>query len=51
MLGSRIPHEVDYLFSKGRRSAYRFYTTALRWVIAVGVLLALLFFGIVLSAS
>ena len=35
----------DYLFSESRKRAYRFYTVALRWVIVVGVLLALFFFA------
>ena len=42
--------EADYLFSEHRKNAYRFFTAALRWVIAVGVLLALFFFGKVASA-
>ena len=50
MLGSKIPHDVDYLFSERRKHEYRLLTVALRWVIAVGVLLALFFFGIVSSA-
>ena len=42
--------EADYLFSEPRRRAYRVYSAVLRWVIVVGGLLALYFFGIVSSA-
>ena len=42
--------EADYLFNERRRRAYRVHTAALRWVIVVGVLFALYFFGIVSSA-
>jgi len=41
--------KADYLFSERRRLAYGCYTAALRWVIVVGMLLALYFFGIVSS--
>ena len=41
---------ADYLFSERRKHAYKLYTAALRWVIVVGLLLALYFFGIVSSA-
>jgi hypothetical protein len=50
MLGSRIHDDVDYLFSERRQGEYRFYTAALRWLIAVGVLLALFFLGVASSA-
>ncbi len=46
----RLFGEADYLFSERRKRAYRVYTAVLRWVIVVGVLLALYFFGIVSSA-
>ena len=41
---------ADYLFSERRKRAYNLYTAALRWVIVVGLLLALYFCGIVSSA-
>ena len=50
MLRSRIRHDVDYLFSERRKRAYRFYTLALRLVIAVGALFALFLFGMLSSA-
>ena len=43
--------KADYLFSERRKRAHRVYTAALRWVIVVGVLLALYFLAIVSSAS
>ena len=42
--------EVDYHVIERRKRAYRVFTAALRWVIIVGVLVALYFFGIVSSA-
>ena len=42
--------EVDYHVLERRKRAYRVFTAALRWVIIVGVLVALYFFGIVSSA-
>ena len=42
--------EADYLFSEPRKRAYRFHTAVLRWVLVLGVLVALYFFGIVSSA-
>ncbi len=46
----RLFGKADYLFSERRKREYRFYTAVLRWVIVVGVLVALYCFGIVSSA-
>jgi len=42
--------KADYLFSERRKREYRVHTATLRWVLVVGVLVALYFFGIVSSA-
>ena len=42
--------EVNHHVIERRKRAYRVVTAALRWVIVVGVLVALYFFGIVSSA-
>ena len=42
--------EVNHHVIERRKRAYRVFTAALRWVIVVGVLVALYFFGIVSSA-
>ena len=41
--------EADYHFIECRKGAYRVSTAALRWVIVVGVLVALYLFGMVTS--
>ncbi len=46
----RLHGEADYHFIERRKRGYRVSTAALRWVIVVGVLVALYCFGIVSSA-
>ena len=46
----RLFGKADYLFSERRKRAYRASTATLRWVIVVGALVALYFFGMVSSA-
>ncbi len=46
----RLFGKADYLFSERRKREYKVYTAILRWVIVIGVLVALYFFGKVSSA-